>query len=179
MSLVLCNKRGRDGGGGSRDKKAQLLSSLKEDVEMMTLRATAKNLNNPTIAECLTNMNAMFQVAEAKDKNSIKQALDALSAEDLEKLLGVTSVSTRALDRSKAIAETLFKNSFVTLGEIGKQCEMAKAAVPQSVYYMMLGVFGDESGTVNWADFTALVSKTMAEKAIAAANAGAGRGLGM
>jgi len=152
---------------------------MKEDVEMMTLRATVKNLNNPTIAECLTNMNAMFQIAEAKDKNSIKQALDALSVKDLEVLLGVTSVSTKPIDRSKVIAETLFKNSFEMLSEIVKQCEDAKVAMPQSVYYMMMGVYGDESGSVAWAEFTSLVSKVMGEKAIATANAGAGRGLGM
>ena len=166
-------------GGSSRATKKEQMKTLRDEMEFVTLRLVAKNIQNPTIQECVTNMNTLFRIADNNEKENVKLALSALNVKDLETLLGVTSVSTKPIDRAKVVGEVLFKRSFEMLGEIARQCDDAEKMLPKGILYMMMGIFGDESANIAWSGFTNLVGQVMTEIAVEAATAQAERGLGI
>ena len=124
------------------------------------------------------NVQAMMQVSRTENKSAIRATLEAQSDLGLCKLLAITSVSTKPEARCKALSEILFEGSFARLDEIQSQCSSACKLLPNSVFHMMLAIWGGDGGAIAWADFTKMVADVIKDKALAEANRPAQGGLG-
>ena len=170
-------KRGKDEATSSDGKKGQM-KALQEQMESAMFRFVGNNINNPTIQEVVLNVQAMMRVSKTEDKDAIRATLEAQSDMGLCKLLSITSVSTKPEARCKALSEILFEGSYARLDEIQSQCSSACKLLPNSVFHMMLAIWGGDNATIAWADFTKMVADVIKDRALAGVNRPGQGGLG-
>ena len=146
--------------------KSALLKELQDRIQMAMLRFAGHNINNPTINEVVRNVQAMSGVAETLNEQAIKETLAAMNDSSVEKMLTITSVSTKPEARSKTISEILFATTFSRLDEIETQCQNARKVLTHAVMYMMLSIWGDDSANINWSAFTKMAAEVIKDNAV-------------
>ena len=169
---IVMNPRGQ--GGGKRGLasialgrgKDDVLKNLEESVVMGILRCNASAGTSPLIDNLINIVKNIMASAKTEQLN-MDVFLQSLNDQEMEKLLTVTSVSTKVESRCKAIADVVFKGHLNHLIEIKSQLDASFNILPLVIQYLLLQKFGDQGANIGWAVFTSSVSNIIKSKASA------------
>eukprot|EP00438_Fugacium_kawagutii_P030856 Skav215430 [mRNA] locus=scaffold745:208469:209554:+ [translate_table: standard] len=143
--------------------KDDSLRTLEDTVGMVMLRCQNNANASPAInAVCHKMWNL---IANCKGGNfKMCDVLDTLSMENLEKLQGITTSSTKVPERVKQLSSVLFAQDVDNIAELAKQTDMVKSAMVHSIQFALMKEYSDESGTIAWLDFIKTVNKVKEAK---------------
>ena len=151
-------KRATGGAAKTQGKEAEM-KMLHDSMQMLLLRLQA-NLNAspvmPKINEAVMKQNA---VSEDVSCDFLEELLvgRGLNEKGLDKLLMITTVSTRKEERCKQITAILFAGEIAMLNELGALATSGKTVLELSVQLVISKMFMDPTGLLAWEKFVAKI----------------------
>ena len=163
-------------GGGKRSlasgnsSKQETTMRLEDMIGMNMLRFNAQPNASPAISALVQKITQATHIANQQDI-SMKQILRELDMGDLQKLLTVTSSSTKVESRSTKVAEVIFNQNYHMLLEVENQTKKAFQSLPLVAQLLLMKKYSDEAGNISWTQFTHDVSAVIQVKTRQDANA--------
>ena len=132
---------------------------LHDSMHMLLLRLQT-NLNAspviPKINEAVVKQNAVSEDVSCEFLEELL-AGRGLNEKAFDKLLMITTVSTRKEERCKQIAAILFSGEMAALNELGALATAGKTVLELSVQLVISKMFMDPTGLLAWEKFVAKI----------------------
>eukprot|EP00438_Fugacium_kawagutii_P011303 Skav205058 [mRNA] locus=scaffold142:231626:232930:+ [translate_table: standard] len=166
----------RGAGGGKRQmntltgkSKDDQMKTLEESIGMAVLRISAHPHASPAIEKMKSQVSNITQSIKAGQVN-MDTFFQSLPDKSMERLLTITSVSTKVESRCKAVSDIVFESLLSELNEVKTQLEASYHVLPVLIQYVLMENFGDQSGNIQWSAMMTSISQAVKSKAVANAS---------
>ena len=162
-------KRAAGGGAKTLGKDAEMMT-LQGSVNMMVMRLQA-NLNaSPLFAKINATIHKQNELGDELNIENLEALLAerGMTEKGLDKLLTITTVSTRKEERCRHIASIIFASEMILINELSSLTETAKNALQSNVQLVISRMFMDNTGLIAWEKFVEKIGAII--KKVSAAN---------
>ena len=152
--------------------REEAMDLIEEKVGMALLRFNSHVRASPAITAASTRITQVLHLGKQPEID-VRGLLMVLNNESINKMMNVTTTSTRPEARCKIISDIIFHDLITPLNELKRQYDLAISALPMTIQFIMTAKFGDDSGGIGWINFMNLLTEITKEKARQNANANA------
>ena len=145
--------------------KQEAMDMIEEKVGMCVLRFNSVAGASPSITTCSNRITQLMNMAK-QENFDMKAMLMTLSETNINKMMNVTTASTRPEARCKIISDIIFADLTTQLNELKRQYELAMVVLPTATQFMMTSKFSDETGGIAWTEFMKLLGTIVKEQTI-------------
>lgn len=132
--------------------KADALRQLEDNIGMTLMRCQQNHNASPAITQTCHKIWTIVNGIKGETFN-FDNELGMFSLRDLEKLQGITTLSTKVEARCGELMNVIFKGEIDNLKELATQTDTVNSAMRLSTQLAVIFEFADEGGNIAWMDF--------------------------